>query len=160
MTATRNRANSSVKRRGKARPRSRLALAERVLLQPWFLPKRAAVAIHSLVPIAYWLKMRHVFDDYGCLVCGREAPYHSCGMCRLCYARTRKKIFLSVRRHATPEREVRLDLELFRQQRIAQKLLYRFALRRKSPPKRISAIQNNPVYEALAAKLEISRRPI
>jgi hypothetical protein len=137
-------------------------LAETVLLQPWFLPQRVAFAMHSLVPVAFWRKMRNVFDDYGCLICGAEANYHSNGMCTACYRRTRKKVLRSARRHATQSNDARLDLELFRQQNLARKLLSRFVLDDAERPKskRIGIVQHNPVYEALAAKLEQSRRSI
>lgn len=129
------------------------------MLQPWFLPKRVADAIHGLVPINYWNKMRKVFDDYGCIVCGTESNYHSCGMCARCYERTRKKVLLSARRHAARGSKLRLDLELFRQEKLAKKLLCRFAVEgatsRKNPLFGIA--KSNPVDEALAAKLEPSR---
>ena len=141
---------------------SHAALAEGVLLQPWFLPKRVADAIHRLVPIDYWNKMRRVFDDYGCILCGTESNYHSSGMCASCYTKTRKKVLFSARRHAARGQKLRLDLELFRQEKLAKKLLCSFAVEsatsRKNP--RLRIVQNNPVYEALAAKLDLSRKSI
>jgi hypothetical protein len=141
---------------------SSAALAEEVLLQPWFLPQRSTLAIHRLVPVDFWKKMRNVFDDYGCLICGAESHYHSNGMCSSCYGRTREKVLSSARRHSGRGRRLRLDLELFRQEKLARKLLARFAVEGATSPKkrRIEIIHNNPVYEALAAKLELSRKPI
>src|SRR5580698_9206124 len=98
-------------------------LVESVLLQPWFLPRRVSFAIHRLVPKDFWRKMRYVFDDYGCLICGTEAGYHSNGLCHQCYERTRKKVLFSTRRHVGRKRKGRLDLELFRQQKLARNLL-------------------------------------
>ena len=40
-----------------------------IFLQPWFLNKKCASAIRSLVPEAFVHKMRFYFDDWGCLVC-------------------------------------------------------------------------------------------
>jgi hypothetical protein len=136
-------------------------IADDVILQPWFLPQRVAFAIQSLVPRDFWRKMRNVFDDYGCIVCGTESNYHSNGMCALCFNRTRRKIRLSARRHAVRGRKPRLDLELFRQERLARKLLARFAAASSTAPKkrRLQVIPHNPVYEALAARLEQSRKP-
>jgi hypothetical protein len=67
-----------------------------------------------------------------------------------------------VTRHAARGRRLRLDLELFRQEKLAKKLLSRFAAdgatSRKNP--RLGIVQNNPVYEALAARLDLSRKSI
>src|ERR1700722_1280926 len=117
-------------------------------------------AIHRLVPKDFWLKMRYVFDDYGCLICGAESGYHSNGLCHQCYDRTRKKVLFSTRRHAGRKRKGRLDLELFRQQKLARNLLSRYASQGAISPKprSVQVAQNNPVYEALAAKLEPSQR--
>jgi hypothetical protein len=135
-------------------------LVESVLLQPWFLPKRVTFAIHRLVPKDFWRKMRYVFDDYGCVICGTESGYHSNGLCHQCYDRTRKKVLFSTRRHVGRKRKGRLDLELFRQQKLARNLLSRYASQGAISPKprSVQVAQNNPVYEALAAKLEPSRR--
>lgn len=106
--------------------------------------------------------MRNVFDDYGCLLCGTESQYHSNGMCSTCYKRTREKVRLSVRRHALRGRRLRLDLELFRQEKLAKKLLSRFAAESATSRKKphLGIAKNNPVYEALAAKLDLSRKSI
>jgi len=132
------------------------ALVEQILLQPWFLPKKVAFTIHSLVPVDFYKKMRYVFEDYGCLLCGAETGYHSNGMCQTCHARTYKKILFSLRRRGRQGGQPRLDLELFRQQKIARKLLSRFmAEGQKSPREPHHGIQqNNPVYEALAYRVE------
>lgn len=97
---------------------------------------------------------------YGCLICGTESGYHSNGLCHRCYGRTRKKVLFSTRRHAGRKRKGRLDLELFRQQKLARNLLSRYASQGAISPKprSVQVAQNNPVYEALAAKLEPSRR--
>src|SRR5271170_2629928 len=91
MSPSRRDSKSFGRRRRKMTTASYAALAEGVLLQPWFLPQRTTLAIHRLVPVDFWKKMRNVFDDYGCIVCGTESNYHSNGMCRSCYRRTREK---------------------------------------------------------------------
>jgi hypothetical protein len=136
---------------------SHAAIVEEVLLQPWFLPQRIAVAIHSLVPTDFWNKMRHFFDDYGCIVCEKEFDYHSNGMCKRCYDRTRKKLFLSVRRHAGRGKKLRLDLELFRQEKLAKKLLARFSAQSPPVPKKADfqlIDRDNPVYATFAGRFE------
>jgi len=139
------------------RSNSYSSIAERVLLQPWFLPQRIAFAIHALVPPDYWNKMRNFFDDYGCMVCGKESGYHSNGMCKGCYDKTRKKLAQSVKRRLEREPKRRLDFEIFRQEKLAKKLLGRFSRSRRSASQRPCmdmAGRNNPVYEALCARFE------
>jgi hypothetical protein len=102
-------------------------LAESILLQPWFLPVRHVRAIHGLVPPGFWKKMRNVYDDYGCLICSSQSQYGSNGLCRKCDTKTRRKILLSARRHSRGNKQIRLDVELLRQQKIASQLLARFA---------------------------------
>jgi hypothetical protein len=135
-------------------------LAQGVLLQPWFLPKRVAFAIHRLVPHMFWQRMRNVFEDYGCLICETKSHYHSNGMCSACYTKTRKLILVSARYHSARHRNARLDLELFRQQNLAKSLLRNFANieKRLLSRKKIKINKSNPVYEALAAKMESERR--
>jgi hypothetical protein len=135
-------------------------LAESVLLQPWFLPKRVAFAMHSLVPHSFWLRMRNAFEDYGCLICEKRSHYHSNGMCSICFGRTRKRILVSARYHAARHRNARLDLELFRQQNLAKSLLRNFGTpqKRLRSSRKMRITKSNPVYEALAAKMEHERR--
>ena len=161
MSPSRHSSKSFRGRRRKTTAASHAALAEKVLLQPWFLPRRVTFAIHGLVPVDFWKKMRNVFDDYGCLICGAGSNYHSNGMCRSCNTRTREKVLSSALRHAGRGRKLRLDLELFRQD-AAKKLLGRFAPDGATFAKnrRIGIVLNNPVYEALAARLEHARKPI
>jgi hypothetical protein len=136
------------------------ALVEKILLQPWFLPQRVAFSIHAMVPVDFYKKMRYVFEDYGCLICETESNYHSNGMCQNCNARTRQKILLSLRRRGRQGGQPRLDLELFRQQKIAKKLLSRFVGVGQTAPRKPhhGVKQNNPVYEALAYRVDMSRR--
>lgn len=128
---------------------------DRVLLQPWFLPNRVMYAIYALIPPDYWKKMRYFFDDYGCIICGKEHDYHANGMCRSCFNRTRKKIAQSVKRRLQAEPKRRLDLILLSQHKLAKKLLGRFSdgtpsRRRPTDIPR----QHNPVDEALSNRPE------
>lgn len=144
------------KPRAPAKP-SHASIAEEVLLQPWFLPARVAFAIRRVIPPDFSDKMRHFFDDYGCIVCEKEFDYHSNGMCKRCYDRTRKKLFLSVRRHAGRGKKLRLDLELFRQEKLAKKLLARFSAQSPPVPKKAGfqlINRDNPVYATFAGRYE------
>lgn len=131
------------------------AVVDKILLQPWFLPQRIAFAIHALVPPDYWYKMRYFFDDYGCLICGRESNYHSNGMCKSCYDKVRKKLIASLKRRWGSRPNRRLDLVLLRQEKLAKKLLKRFARPQPLGPRRYNLTippRSNPVYEALIAR--------
>jgi DNA-directed RNA polymerase subunit RPC12/RpoP len=67
-------------------PKGRTTIGtEELLLQPWFLPKPIARKIRSLLPPNFRKRLRDMFEDYGCLRCGRKhLPYQSNGMCRKC----------------------------------------------------------------------------
>jgi hypothetical protein len=134
------------------------AIADKVLLQPWFLPKRVAFAIHGMVPRDFWNKMRHFYEDYGCMICGctDETKYHSNGMCRLCGSKIRNQLAASVRRRSRANQGSRLDFVLLRQEKLAKELLTRFVPPRRAPRRRKINLpgRNNPVYEALCARLE------
>src|SRR5277367_5475324 len=55
------------------------------LLLPWFLTKRATIAIRANVPKHYQIRMRNYFDDYGCLRCSTHRGQHkSNGLCNRC----------------------------------------------------------------------------
>lgn len=146
----------------KARPRMRGAtysiVFDKILLQPWFLPKRVATAIHSLVPSDFSNKMAYFYEDYGCMICGRDTEEHfSNGMCRRCNFVIRGKLIASVKRRLKTRSRSRLDLVLFRQERLATKLLARFRQSRgaASQNRRFNVPgRNNPVYEALCARVE------
>ena len=138
----------------KRNSKSYTTVAEKVLFQPWFLPRRVAYAVHAIVPRDFWRKMRYFFEDYGCMICGKESEYHSNGMCATCADRTRRKLAQSVKRRVKDASKLPLDLELFRQQKLARKLLEEFRL----PSERIeqgcfvTGSLANPVYEALCTR--------
>lgn len=138
--------------------KSDLRSLDQVLLQPWFLPKRVALKIHGLIPLMFWKKMRYFFDDYGCMVCGEDGVYHSCGMCVQCYARVRQRLARSIKRRSRNQPYKRLDHVLLRQEKLARKLLAKFAVR-KTPITRRRPHEfwsHNPVYEALCPRMERS----
>jgi len=126
--------------------------ADETLFHPWFLPKSVHQAMRSMIPPSYYAKMRNMFDDYGCMVCGRDAEYASNGMCRDCANRVRGRLLRSARRRMVKPC-YRFDAALLRRQRLAKKLLGRFAASRKAP--RVRHIDRmhpfNPVDEALSA---------
>jgi hypothetical protein len=130
----------------------RLTLNE-LLFQPWFLPKRVAFAIRGLIPRDYYLKMRYLFDDYGCMICKKDYNYGSNGMCFNCCRQVRKKLMRSVRLRAKPKSERHFDLGLIRQEKLARKILRNcltdsVASRQRN---RIGGIRPaNPVDEALS----------
>jgi hypothetical protein len=133
---------------------------EKILLQPWFLPKKVALAIHAMVTVDFRNKMHYMFEDYGCLVCGSDSSYYSNGMCIKCFKRILKRLAASLRRHGRQGREPRFDLILFRQEKLAKKLLNRFIDKGQKSARvpHHGVGQNNPVYEAFAAKAEMAHR--
>jgi hypothetical protein len=132
------------------------AAADKVLFQPWFLPARVSFAILSIVPPDFQNKMRYFFDDYGCMICKNGAKHHSNGMCRPCRERIRAKLVRSVRRRLKARgANRRLDLELFRQEKLAKGLLGRFTPAKSSARLTLDIHRgSNPVYEALCARRE------
>ena len=137
---------------------SRARVVNEVLLQPWFLPQKAAFAILGLVPTDFRKKMRYYFEDYGCMICKVESEYHSNGMCIRCCHLVRKRLEHSVARRSESGRRPRLDLAMFRQERIAKKLLTKFSERAHTPRRRSAELpaKYNPVYAALAARSKSS----
>lgn len=156
-TSVRNHRNRARKAaRGMAKE-ARSALPDDILLQPWFLPKRLADAIRGIVPTAFYNKMRYYFDDYGCVICGKETEHHSNGMCVTCYQRVLSRMKKSVKRRARPKANQRLDLLLFRQQKLAKNLLKGLAPINKAPAEKLTLQMyrpSNPVYEAFSAHHE------
>jgi hypothetical protein len=128
--------------------------ADDVLMQPWFLPKRIADAIRGMVPHSYRSRMRYYFEDYGCMICGCESLYHSNGMCLRCFKRILSRIKKSFARRARTNVQPRLDLVLFRQQKLAKSLLKDLTPENKAPAQRLTLQMYrgmNPVYEAFSA---------
>ena len=91
------------------------------------------------------------------MICGIESNYHSNGMCRVCRDTIRRRLISSAKRHSKFKASSRLDIALFRQQRLAKKLLARFVSGKRPVPKARNfdiTGRNNPVYEALVARFE------
>lgn len=133
------------------------ASVDDVLLQPWFLPKRIADAIRAIVPISYRSRMRYYFEDYGCMICGKESIYHSNGMCLRCFKTVLSRIKKSVARRSPSKPQPRLDLVLFRQQKLAKNLLKGFTPEKKAPAQRLTLQmyrRMNPVDEAFSSYRE------
>jgi hypothetical protein len=154
MTKRRNR---PIGRPGRVPKPSHARIAEEVFLQPWFLPRRVAFAIHELVPPDFWNKMRYFFEDYGCMLCEKETGYHSNGMCEACHRKVRVRVANSVIRHSKGRVDPRLDIAMFRQQRLAKKLLHKFSLPPsvKAQRRRLDIYRRyNPIYEALSGHIE------
>jgi hypothetical protein len=149
------RANRSINEDAKM---SHARVVNEVLLQPWFLPQKAAFAIHGLVPTDFRKKMGYYFEDYGCMICKVESGYHSNGMCVRCCQLVRKRLAHSVARRSESGRRPRLDLAMFRQERIAKKLLSKFSDRAHTSQRRSVELpaKYNPVYAALAARSKSS----
>lgn len=130
------------------------AFVDDVLLQPWFLPKRIADAIRAMVPVSYRSRMRYYFEDYGCMICGCESLYHSNGMCLPCFNKVLSRIKKSMARRSPSKPSPRLDLVLFRQQKLAKSLLRDFVPENKAPAQRLTLQmyrRMNPVDEAFSA---------
>jgi hypothetical protein len=73
------------------------------LLLPWFLTRRATMAIRSNVPRNYQLRMRNYFDDYGCLRCGTHRGQHrGNGLCHRCSGLVLARLKRSYQRRARP----------------------------------------------------------
>lgn len=88
------------------------SLLDEIFLQPWFVGRQSAAAIHRLIPDPYFQKMLFYFEDWGCMVCrSRTRRYGSNGMCHVCVTRIQKRLFLCLKRRAlmpepTPGKDV------------------------------------------------------
>ncbi|HLZ52490.1 MAG TPA: hypothetical protein VKP61_17200 [Candidatus Acidoferrum sp.] len=89
-------------REGKSSKGKEQALAilyDEVFMQPWFVPKDVYLAIRRIIPNIHLMKMRHYFDDYGCLKCGEtETIYGSSGLCHACNVVVRSRIMASLKK--------------------------------------------------------------
>jgi len=151
MSEDHNKESTAVHSRSSRRPSSEI---DDVLLQPWFLPKRIADAIRGMVPGGFYKKMRYYFDDYGCMICGQESVHHSNGMCLHCHMKVLSRVKKSAKRHACRKPDKRLDLVIFRQQKLARNLLKGLARKKKVPAEKLTLQMfrpSNPVYEAFSA---------
>src|SRR6266849_4224024 len=119
--------SASDSRRFKRFQKKRIAVHDRAILQPWFLPLRTSGAILRLLSPEYRKKMRHYFDDYGCLKCERVGGlYSSNGMCKRCVVKILRRLRSSVRRHLTTSAKdgrLRSSDEFLTNAKIARRLL-------------------------------------
>jgi hypothetical protein len=137
---------------------SRISVSDRAMLQPWFLPRHVSVAIRRLLPDESTRKMRHFFDDYGCLRCDRkDIPYGSNGMCYKCFDMVRRKLKWSMKRHfkATADaKNTPSPRDFLSKAELAQKLLSGMSERgpilRQTPSNRILS-KLNPAREMSGA---------
>jgi hypothetical protein len=96
-----------MKHRGSARRGQKIQrrVPPEVFLQAWFLPRSLAFQVHRLLPKEYREKMRHYFDDYGCLRCNRRsASYGACGLCRACYKKVLYQLASVLKRRNTAKK--------------------------------------------------------
>jgi len=128
-----------------------------VSLQPWFLPRKVADAIRGMIPANYRRRMHNYFDDYGCMICGREERYYSNGMCLPCFEKVRGRLESSIARRSRSKSDPRLDLLMFRQQKLAKRLLKSLVPDNKTPAQRLPLQmfrRMNPVDEAFSVYRE------
>ena len=127
----RKEAPSPVRRKAKLSTGQRRALAvlyDELFMQPWFIPKRTYLAIRRLLPNIHLMKMRHYFDDYGCLRCGEaDTIYGASGFCHSCNIIVRSRILTSLKKRlkkAHIKWEATVSDHFFDQMNLAQLILY------------------------------------
>lgn len=93
----------------KSRSRAEGDTRELAMLQPWFLPFEMACAVKRLIPREYLSRMRWMFEDYGCILCGRKSvTYGANGFCRICRWGLLKRMIASMKkRFGSPEKFMR-----------------------------------------------------
>jgi hypothetical protein len=103
-------------------------LHDEVFMQPWFIPKPIYLAIRRLLPNIHLMKMRHYFDDYGCLRCGEsDAVYGASGFCYSCNVIVRSRILAGLKKRlkkAHVRWEETASDHFFDQMNLAQLILY------------------------------------
>jgi|GEM_PF-6194794 len=82
---------------------------ELAMLQPWFLSSEIAFAVKRLIPRAYMSRMLWMFEDYGCILCGRKSiTYGANGFCRNCRWVLLKRMIASMKKRlGSPEKFLR-----------------------------------------------------
>jgi hypothetical protein len=103
-------------------------LHDEVFMQPWFIPKPIYLAIRRLLPNIHLMKMRHYFDDYGCLRCGdSDAVYGASGFCHSCNVIVRSRVLAGLKKRlkkAHVRWEQTASDHFFDQMNLAQLILY------------------------------------
>lgn len=124
-----------------------------LLLQPWYLPRRAAFTILKVLPPHYQKRMRDFFDDYGCMRCDRRnVAYRSNGFCDECAMLIYRRMTASANRRLKDRPRNTYGAEFVNRAKEAKKLL-RGVCRRPGRPRaaanRKSGGSFNPVVDAL-----------
>jgi ribosomal protein L40E len=127
---------------------------DEALLLPWFLTRRATMAIRSNVPKHYQRRMRNYFDDYGCLRCGiRNGTHSGNGLCRRCSGTVLTRLKRSYERRVRPQRS-HYAKDLLSKAHVAKALLKNL-LHAKGPGSMRSRIKTsssqNPALEVFSA---------
>jgi hypothetical protein len=103
-------------------------LHDEVFMQPWFIPKPIYMTIRRLLPNLHLMKMRHYFDDYGCLRCGEvDTIYGASGFCNSCNVIVRSRILTSLKRRLKKHQvkwKGSASEHFFDQMNLAQLILY------------------------------------
>jgi hypothetical protein len=103
-------------------------LYDEVFMQPWVVPKPIYLAIRRLLPNIHLMKMRHYFDDYGCLRCSNtDALYGASGLCHSCNVIVRSRILAGLKKRlkkAHVKWEETVSEHFFDQMNLAQLILY------------------------------------
>lgn len=103
-------------------------LDDEIFMQPWFVPKPIYLAIRRLLPNIHLMKMRHYFDDYGCLRCGKsDVLYGAAGLCHACNVIVRSRIMASLKKRLKKARvqwEETVSDHFFDEMNLAQLILY------------------------------------
>jgi len=103
-------------------------LYDEVFMQPWFIPKEIYFAMRRLLPNIHLMKMRHYFDDYGCLRCSRgDVPYGASGFCHACNVVVRSRILAGLKKRlkkAHVKWKETVSDHFFDQMNLAQLILY------------------------------------
>ena len=110
-------------------------LSDDVFMQPWFVPKPIYFAIRRLLPNIHLMKMRHYFDDYGCIRCGEtDTLYGASGFCHSCNVIVRSRLLASIKKRlkkAHVKWKESVSEHFFDQMNLAQLILYGSARRSK-----------------------------
>ena len=132
------------------RIRAKKASPDELLLQPWFLPGRIAKAIRSLLPADFRRRLHDVFDDYGCIRCGRTTvPYQSHGMCKRCSNSLTHMINTAASLRSKERLSRRYGKDFVANERSAKRLLRGFASKTSQRPRRRKMVDlGNPLASA------------
>ena len=110
---------------------------EELVVQPWFLPKRIALAIFHLLPPDYRFRMRNYYLDYGCLRCDRiDVPYGANGMCNGCKLTVYSRMVVSAKRRMKLRPELKYGNDFVEDAEKARKLLESVSRRVRKRPSR------------------------